>query len=143
MTSARLVPICPQALRSDPESKDQLAHHLAMLEQVFAEKNNFDLIHFHIDYLHFPLSRREQVLRLSTLHGRLDMSDLVPIYQLFRDMPVVSIYDAQREPLPWLNWQGTVYHGMPLDKYPFYPESGKYLAFLGRTSLEKGLDQAI
>ena len=80
---------------------------------------------------------------LTTLHGRLDIPDLVPLYQNFRDMPVVSISDSQREPLPWLNWQQTVYHGLPVDSLQFHAEPGKYLAFLGRTSPEKGLDQAI
>jgi glycosyltransferase involved in cell wall biosynthesis len=143
ITGARLVPCCPEALRLSPTSRDQLAHHLVMLEQVFQQKENFDLIHFHIDYLHFPLSRREQVVDITTLHGRLDLPDLVPVYQVFRDMRVVSISDAQRAPLPWLNWQGTVHHGTPVDRYAFYPEIGKYLAFLGRTSPEKGLDQAV
>ena len=143
MTSARLVPGSKQALRNDTACKDQLAPHLAMVEQVFRQKENFDLIHFHVDYLHFPASRRERVTSVTTLHGRLDMPELVPIYQLFRDIPTVSISDAQREPLPWINWQGTVYHGMPPDRYSYSAGGGKYLAFLGRTSPEKGLDQAI
>lgn len=143
MTSARLVPVCKQSLRTDPSCRDQLAHHFAMMEMVMNEKDNFDLIHFHVDYLHFPCTRREQITSLTTLHGRLDLPDLVPLYQIFRDVPVVSISDAQREPLPWLNWQGTVLHGMPLNSYPLYDKPGKYLAFLGRTSPEKGLDEAI
>jgi len=143
MTSARLVPVCPESLRTSSQCIDQLAHHMVMIEQVMQAKKNFDLIHFHIDYLHFPLSRREQVVSLSTLHGRLDLPDLVPIYQVFRDMPVVSISDAQRTPLPWINWQGTVHHGLPERRYSFYPKGNGYLAFLGRTSPEKGLDRAI
>ena len=106
-------------------------------------KDEFDLIHFHVDYLHFPLSRRERYVHLTTLHGRLDIPDLVPLYNVYNEMPVVSISDAQRVPLPHLNWQGTVYHGMPLDSYKFHSKSGNYLAFLGRTSPEKGLDRAI
>ncbi|PYX02314.1 MAG: glycosyl transferase, partial [Acidobacteria bacterium] len=143
MTSGRLVPISAQSLRLDPKCQDQLAHHVLMLERVFSEKRNFDVIHFHIDYLHFSLSRREHVINVTTLHGRLDIPDLQPLYQVFPDMPVVSISDSQREPLPTINWQGTVYHGMPRDRYPFSEVPGKYLAFLGRTSPEKGLDQAI
>ena len=143
MTSARLVSVCPQALRLDSRCKDQLAQHILLLQKVFDAREEFDLVHFHVDYLHFPLSRREQLASVTTLHGRLDIPDLVPMYQEFREMPVVSISDSQRAPLSWANWQGTVYHGMPLDHYDLHPEPGKYLAFLGRTSPEKGLDEAI
>ena len=143
VTKARLVAISDQALRLDPRCEDQLAHHVLMLERVFSEKRNFDIIHFHIDYLHFPLSRREKVVNVTTLHGRLDIPDLQPLYQVFPDMPVVSISDSQREPLPNINWQGTVYHGMPRGRCPVFEGTGKYLAFLGRISPEKGLDQAI
>jgi glycosyltransferase involved in cell wall biosynthesis len=143
MTSARLIPCCSEALRLNAVCIDQLAHHVVMIEQVMSQKDEFDIIHFHVDYLHFPFSRREQVANVSTLHGRLDLPDLVPIYQTFRDMPVISISNAQRKPLPWLNWQDTVYHGMSADRYRLYPQGGDYLAFLGRTSPEKGLDRAI
>jgi glycosyltransferase involved in cell wall biosynthesis len=110
---------------------------------VVAHQNDFDLIHFHIDYLHFPLSRVMGWTTLTTLHGRLDVADLVPLYRDFQDMPVSSISNAQREPMPWLNWQGTAYHGLPKTQYDFSPKSKGYLAFLGRTSPEKGLDDAI
>jgi glycosyltransferase involved in cell wall biosynthesis len=143
MTTARLVPGCPQSLRLNPRCIDQLAHHVNMLQNVFSEKDNFDLVHFHIDYLHFPLSRREQLANVTTLHGRLDLPDLAPLYRTFSDMPVVSISDAQRRPLPWAHWQGTVHHGLREDSLTFHGELGRYLAFLGRTSPEKGLDQAI
>lgn len=143
VTSASLVPICPRSLRLDGNCSDRLAHHVFMVEQVFKHASSFDIIHFHIDYLHFPLARRHNVAHVSTLHGRLDIPDLVPLFREFREMPVVSISDAQREPLPWLNWQGTVYHGLPPDLYTFRQEQGKYLAFLGRISPEKRLDRAI
>lgn len=143
LTTARLVPACKKALRLDSNCVDQLAHHVVMLDQVFSEKENFDLIHFHIDYLHFPLSRHEQVSHVTTLHGRLDLPDLVPLYRHFRDMPVISISDAQRKPLPWANWQGTVHHGLPRESFSLGGGAGRYLAFLGRISPEKGLDQAI
>jgi glycosyltransferase involved in cell wall biosynthesis len=143
LTSARLVPACKKALRLDLNCVDPLAHHVLMLDQVFSEKGNFDLIHFHVDYLHFPLSRREQIAHVTTLHGRLDLPDLVPLYRNFRDMPVISISDAQRKPLPWANWQGTVHHGLPRESFTLGGGTGGYLAFLGRTSPEKGLDQAI
>jgi glycosyltransferase involved in cell wall biosynthesis len=143
MTTARLVPICERSLRLDQRCADQLAHHYVMLDRVLQEKDNFDLIHFHIDYLHFPISRSHNLAHLSTLHGRLDIPDLQPLYRSYKDMPLTSISDAQRVPLPWVNWQGTVHHGMPEDLFSLYPEQGKYLAFLGRTSPEKGLDEAI
>ena len=143
MTTARLVSVCERSLRRVPNCVDQVAHHVLMVEQVMAERENFDLIHFHIDYLHYPASRWLNVPQVSTLHGRLDIPDLQPLYRNYKDMPVVSISDAQRDPLPWVNWQGTVHHGMPIDLFSLYPEPGKYLAFLGRTSPEKGLDKAI
>jgi glycosyltransferase involved in cell wall biosynthesis len=143
MTTAKLVPACEQSLRLDSKCRDQLAHHIRMLELVFSQKEEFDLIHFHIDYLHFPLSRRETLTHVSTLHGRLDIPDLAPLYQMYSEMPLISISDAQRDPLSWANWQGTVHHGMPPDHLSLYSEAGKYLAFLGRTSPEKGLDEAI
>ncbi|MGH9406328.1 MAG: glycosyltransferase family 4 protein [Terriglobia bacterium] len=143
VTAARLVSQCPRSLRLDSECVDQLAHHILMLEQVIREADNFDVIHFHIDYLHFPSSRRQQVPHLTTLHGRLDIPDLAPLYREFAEMPVVSISDAQREPLPWLNWQATVYHGLPTDLYCLHEQPEEYLAFLGRISPEKGVDRAI
>jgi len=142
LTTARLVPACKRALRLDPGCVDQLAHHIVMLDLVFSEKDNFDLFHFHTDYLHFPLSRRARIPHVTTLHGRLDYPDLVPLYRHFHDLPLVSISDAQRKPLPWANWQGTVHHGLPRDYFSL-GAGGEYLAFLGRTSPEKGLDQAI
>ena len=143
LTTARLVAPCQKALRLDSSCVDQLAHHVLMLDQVFSEKENFDLIHFHVDYLHFPFSRRQPIAHVTTLHGRLDLPDLVPLYRHFRDIPVISISDAQRKPLPWANWQGTVHHGLPRESFSLGGGKGKYLAFLGRTSTEKGLDQAI
>src|SRR6266849_1480355 len=143
LTEARLVPVCKQSLRLAPSCIDPLAHHVLLVERVLDEKEDFDLIHFHIDYLHYPRSRNENVIALTTLHGRLDIADLVPLYRRFRDVPVVSISDSQREPLPWLNWQGTVYHGLPTTSLALREQPGKYLAFLGRISPEKGLDDAI
>ena len=143
VTNAHLIPACKTALRLDPDCKDPLVHHVLMVEQVFARAEEFDLIHFHIDYLHFARSRRERARVLTTLHGRLDVPDLVPLYREFRKLPLVSISDAQRQPLPWVNWMGTVHHGMPVDTLPFNGSDGQYLAFLGRVSPEKGLDRAI
>lgn len=143
MTQANLVPVCPRALRLNGDCTDQLAHHIRMLEAVVAHQHEFDIMHFHIDYIHFPLTRALGWATLTTLHGRLDINDLVPLYQDFHEMPVSSISNAQRKPLPWLNWQGTIYHGLPDNQYEFSSAPGSYLAFLGRTSPEKGLDQAI
>ena len=143
MTTARLVPCSRQSLRLDNTCIDHLAHQFVLLEKVLREKDEFDILHFHIDYFHFPISSRDSYVHLTTLHGRLDIPDLVPLYEIFSDMPVTSISDAQRDPLPHLNWQGTVHHGMPRDLYKDYPKGGKYLAFLGRTAPEKGLDRAI
>src|SRR6266849_1893524 len=143
ITEARLVAVCPESLRLAKHAVDHLAHHVLMLEKVFSEKQDFDIVHFHIDYLHFPLSRRERLVNVTTLHGRLDIPDLQPLYRRFADMPVVSISDAQRDPLPNVNWQATVYHGLPLNQLTFRGQTGKYLACLGRISPEKGLDEAI
>jgi glycosyltransferase involved in cell wall biosynthesis len=143
VTSARLVAGCRRSLRLDKHCVDQLAHHIAMLEHVFQRAAEFDVVHFHVDYLHFPLSRRQRLAHVTTLHGRLDIPDLVPLYQEFREMPVISISDAQRKPLRWANWQATVYHGLPEDRYRFRPEPGSYFAFLGRISPEKRVDRAI
>jgi glycosyltransferase involved in cell wall biosynthesis len=143
VTKARLVAPCRRSLRLDKGCVDQLAHHIVELELVLKHSSRFDIIHFHIDYLHFPLSRRQAVPHLTTLHGRLDILDLVPLYQEFTEMPVISISNAQRQPLSWLNWQGTVYHGLPEDLYQFHETPGTYLAFLGRISPEKRVDRAI
>lgn len=143
VTKAHLVAPCRRSLRLDRNCIDQLAHHLLMLELVFKNTRYFDIIHFHIDYLHFPLTRRQKTPTLTTLHGRLDIPDLIPLYKEFKDIPVVSISNAQREPLPWINWQGTVYHGLPEDLYTFRETPGKYLAFLGRISPEKRVDRAV
>ncbi len=145
LTKAKLIPICKRALRLDPNCSDSLAYHILMLERVLREHedNPFDIIHFHVDYLHFSLSRRQSVPSLTTLHGRLDIPDLVPLYREFREAAVVSVSDSQRTPLPWLNWQATIHHGLAPTSFRLFPQPGKYLAFLGRISPEKGLDQAI
>jgi glycosyltransferase involved in cell wall biosynthesis len=143
VTSARLEAACQRSLRLDKHCVDHMAHHILMLERVFQRAGEFDIVHFHADYLHFPLSRRQPMAHVTTLHGRLDIPELKPLYQEYREMPVVSISDAQREPLPWANWQATVYHGLPEDLCQFRPESGAYFAFLGRISPEKRVDRAI
>jgi glycosyltransferase involved in cell wall biosynthesis len=144
LTKARLVPCSERSLRLDQQVIDPLAHHFVMLEEVFARAHEFDVLHFHIDYLHYPLSLRQKSLRhVTTLHGFLDMPDLQPLYKKFRTVPLVSISNAQREPIAWANWLGTVYHGLPLDLYAAREQPGDYLVFLGRVSPEKRLDRAI
>jgi glycosyltransferase involved in cell wall biosynthesis len=143
ITSAELVACCPRSLRTDKGCLDPLARHYLMLEEVFNRAPQFDLIHFHIDYLHFPLSRRSEMSQLTTLHGRLDIPDLAHIYRQFHDMPLVSISDAQRRPIPSARWMGTIHHGLPEDLFRFHEAPGDYLAFLGRISPEKRVDRAI
>jgi len=143
VTPARLIAVCPRSLRLDEHCRDPLAHHILMLERVMREAHRFDVIHFHCDYMHFPLSRRLKVPTLTTLHGRLDLTELVPIYREYSDMRLVSISDAQRAPLPWANWLTTVHHGLPQAFGIPRAEPGSYLAFLGRISPEKRVDRAI
>jgi glycosyltransferase involved in cell wall biosynthesis len=143
VTRARLVPGCQRSLRTDPDCVDQLACHFPMLEEVVRRSGDFDLVHFHVEYLHFPFSRRLRCPHVTTLHGRLDAPELPQLYQEYRHVPVISISDAQRRPLPSANWLGTVYHGLPEDLYTFREQPGNYLVFLGRVSPEKGLDRAI
>ena len=143
-TSAALVPVCSQALRLNENCRDQLAPHILMLEQVAERAHEFHVIHFHISQLHFPVVRRlTRVAHVTTIHGRLDLEELGPLYREFRDVPLVSISDAQRRPLEDAGWIGTVHHGLPLRLFDFHPAPGAYLAFLGRISPEKRVDRAI
>lgn len=143
ITSARLVACCPKALRLNYGSVDQIAHHYVMLEEVMERIQEFDMVHFHIDYLHYPLSKLSGMPHLTTLHGRLDFPDLAPLYRKYKQMPVVSISQFQRKPLSWINWIGNVYHGLPSDLLAPGDGRGNYLAFLGRISPEKRVDRAI
>jgi glycosyltransferase involved in cell wall biosynthesis len=143
VTKARLVPACPRSLRTDRGCVDQMVPHLVMLEEVVRRRREFDVIHFHVDYSHFPFSRRHRYPHVTTLHGRLDIPELPLIYREYPDMPVVSISDAQRRPLPWLNWQTTCHHGLPLDLHTYRERPADYLVFLGRISPEKRPDRAV
>jgi glycosyltransferase involved in cell wall biosynthesis len=143
-TSARLVACAPRALRLDPRVKDALPHHLLMIERVRSRAHEFDVLHFHIEHVHLPLFRPFIRKCVTTLHGRLDLPDLPPLYAEFDDMPLVSISDAQRRPLPNAHWLATVYHGLAEPVCPYNPAPrGEYLAFLGRVSPEKGIERAI
>lgn len=142
-TSARLISPRRRALRLDGSCVDQLASHYLMLENVVERAHKFDILHFHVDYLHFPFSKRCAVPHLTTLHGRLNIPELAPLYLAFPDVPLVSISMSQRKHLPRANWVGNVYHGLPRPTPP--PGSGKkkYLAFIGRIAREKRVDRAV
>jgi glycosyltransferase involved in cell wall biosynthesis len=144
-TRARLVSPVTRSLRLDEETRDPLAPHVIELSQVFERAAEFDLIHCHVDYLAFPFARLVATPTVHTLHGRLDLPSLAPIFRHFHDVPLVSISHAQRRPLAGLPlaWMGTVHHGLPLPRFPYSPRGGRYLAFLGRVSAEKRVDLAI
>jgi len=144
VTKARLRPICEKALRLQGKNViDPLAPHFRMIEMVLQEAQDFDIVHFHIDYLHYAATRRESVTALTTLHGRLDIPELRPLYREFTDMNLVSISNAQRAPIHWANWIATVYHGVPMRMFTPEYKPGKYLAFLGRICADKGIGRAI
>lgn len=143
LTEAELVAVSPSALRLNPDCVDPYIYHTLLLEQVFQRCESFDVIHFHIDYVHFPTSRRLQLNQLTTLHGRLDLPDLVPLYREYAEMPLTSISNAQRRPLSWANWVGNVYHGLPTDLFTPQLEAGQYLVVIGRVSPEKRIDRSI
>jgi len=144
LTSAELVPCCPHALRLDPSVRDSIPYYMLMLNKVGEMASRFDVLHFHIDQLHFPLFSRSSSRTVTTLHGRQDLPDLKPLYAGFPEMPLVSISDAQRRSIINANFAGTVYHGLPTELLtPDSDERGGYLAFLGRISPEKRVDRAI
>jgi glycosyltransferase involved in cell wall biosynthesis len=142
-TAARLVAGSPRALWQEPGCRDPLPHHVRLVELVAREADRFDVIHFHLDYVHFPAVGRLPCPTVTTLHGRLYPPDEEALFDAYPRVPLVSISDAQRRPIPRANWQATVYHGMPLDVHTIGAGSGSYLAFLGRVSPEKGLDKAV
>ncbi|MGA9865270.1 MAG: glycosyltransferase family 4 protein [Acetobacteraceae bacterium] len=143
VTTAHLHPAWPSALRFDAGLRDLQAPHVLMLETVFEQAARFDVLHFHMDYFPFSLFSRHRTPFVSTLHGRLDLPELVPIFDKFSQVPVVSISDSQRRPLPHANFVQTIYHGLPLDLLTPQPVKPSYLAFLGRISPEKSPDVAI
>jgi glycosyltransferase involved in cell wall biosynthesis len=144
VTSARLVSCATTALRLDPKVRDPIPYCMLMLDRVRECADDFDILHFHIEYYHFPLFRPLAGRTVTTLHGRQDLPDLQPLYFRFSEMPLVSISNGQRGPIPSANFVGTVYHGVPLDLHrPTFNPRGGYLAFLGRISPEKGVDRAI
>jgi glycosyltransferase involved in cell wall biosynthesis len=142
-TSAALRACCDRSLRLDTETRDPFAYHAVMLDRLLSEHERYDVMHFHIDYLHFMVSRVMGWPHLTTLHGRLDLPELQSVYDRFHDLPVVSISHAQRSPLPQASWLSTVQHGIPKDMLKFSPHASDYFAFLGRISPEKRVDRAI
>jgi glycosyltransferase involved in cell wall biosynthesis len=144
-TRAKLVSVVPRHLRGDGRDNDWPIWTTMMLDQVFrdAELGAFDVIHFHVDALHYPLARRCATPSVTTLHGRQDLPGLATLYRQFADLPLVSISDSQREPLPDANWLATIHHGLPLNLYRYHPQAENYFAFVGRISPEKRVDRAI
>ena len=143
-TNAQLVKVRDQAIRLDPvQLKSDLAAHMSMLWDVRRRADEFDIIHLHTDMIHFPFFEDVAEKTLTTLHGRLDLKDLPGVYWRWQQFPLVSISDAQRQPLAFANWAGTVHHGMQADHYEPRFGPGDYLAFLGRISPEKRPDRAI
>lgn len=144
VTSAELASCIAPALRLNAAAKDWLPYHLMMLNEVRRRAAEFDVLHFHIDLVQFPLMHEFADRAVTTLHGRLDLPDLPPFYRTFADAALVSISNDQRRPMPPVRWVGTVYHGLPAQLLPFVPApKGDYLAFLGRISPEKRPDRAI
>jgi len=142
-TSAKLMPIVDRALRLHPARPDPVIWHTLMVDRVRELCSHFDVIHFHIDTVHLPVAIQCRMPSLTTLHGRLDLPDLKPLFRRFHRHPLVSISDNQRTPMPWANWLATIHHGLPMDLYDFHPEPQDYFAFVGRISPEKRCDRAI
>jgi glycosyltransferase involved in cell wall biosynthesis len=143
ITSAELAPCCTRALRLDPTVRDTIPHFMVMIDKVRERAEEFDVLHFHVDLFHFPLFSALAARTLTTLHGRQDLADLKPFYSRFGEMPLVSISNDQRKPLPHANFVATIHHGIPSDLHRPSFEQGRYLAFLGRISPEKRPDRAI
>jgi glycosyltransferase involved in cell wall biosynthesis len=142
-TSARLVPIVERSLRLNPDIQDNYAYTMRQLGAVFEHAADFDIIHNHLDYFAWPFARLVRTPVVTTMHGRLDLPDLAAIVRDYRDQPLVSISDSQRNPLPGAKWAATVYNGLDLTPYRFYGGPGAYFAFIGRIAPEKNLEGAI
>ncbi len=142
-TRATLVPVWNEATRSNGDQTDTIALHVAALEEALRHAEDTEVLHFHLDWLHFPAVRRQRLPTVTTLHNRIDRKELKPLFEEFRDIPLVSISNAQQRCAPELNWMDTVYHGLPLDRYQFHPNASDHLVFLGRINPDKGIEAAI
>src|SRR5215471_16229165 len=142
-TSVTPEPIWPKALRLDGSIRDANALHMVMLERVRQQSGDFDLLHFHLDYYPFSLFSRQSTPFITTLHGRLDLPEHQPVFKTFSSMPVISISNSQRRPLPQAHWVRTIYHGLPEKLLTPKATRPSYLAFLGRIAPEKAVDRAI
>src|SRR5574341_234568 len=140
-TSATLVPCCERALRLHGRLQDSVAFTMVQLATVYATAADFDIIHNHIDYFAFPFARMSGTPTVTTLHGRLDVPEVQLVHRSFTDLPMVSISNAQREPLREANWVATVYNSIVPGMYTLHRKPGNYLAFLGRISVEKRPDR--
>jgi glycosyltransferase involved in cell wall biosynthesis len=143
VTRAKLAAWWPRALRFEASMRDTIAPHIFMIEQVARRIDEFDVVHSHLDYWPFSLFSRLKKPFLTTLHGRLDLPELAPVYRCFDNVPLVSISDAQRRPLAQANFVRTIHDGIPKDQLTPQPLKQEYAAFLGRISPEKGVDKAI
>ena len=141
-TAARLVRVCPHALNRVETNEERRHHYVRMMQLVFADVSRFDVIHFHTESIQLSWLRRQPCPNVTTLHYQLGAPCLKPLYDEYKP-PLVSISNNQRLPIPDVNWQATVYHGLPRDLFTFRKEPGDYLAFIGRVSFEKRLDRAI
>lgn len=143
VTSARLVPVCPRALRLAGGKPEPGPPQTVQLERLFADAPGYDVVHFHNDFHHLPLSTRQRLPFVHTLHNRSDTPELADLFRLFPRAPLISISNAQRQALPGLNWQATVYHGLPLELFHYQASPQPYVAFLGRISPEKQVHHAV
>lgn len=143
VTTARLEPVCGDAVRNPETESERMVRLTLLQERVLQLSAQYDIIHAHLDFLAFPLARRCKTPIVTTVHGRLDLPELQTVYREFSEIPLVSVSDAQRQPCRWANWKATVHHGLPRDLYRFNSGKGGYLAFLGRISPEKGPAAAI
>lgn len=142
-TKAKLIAPVDEGLRLKTNCVDPLAYHIIEMQEVITRSSEFDILHFHTDYLHFPFSNSLKTPSLTTLHGRLDIEELQKIYNAFPKQNLVSISDHQRLPIPQGNFINTVYHGLPESTHHQGSGGGEYLAFLGRISPEKGIERAV
>jgi glycosyltransferase involved in cell wall biosynthesis len=142
-TAANLVATIPQSLRLGGGYDSASIYETVHIEHALRRADQFDLIHFHTGHIHYPATRRFATPHVTTLHGRLDLQALQPLYTEFSDAPVISISDAQRRPLPQANWRATIHHGLPPSLLRFNPRGGDHFVFLGRISREKRVDRAV